>query len=61
METPMPLLGSFLNAFVIMNGFWQSPVLLVIVALGAAYLGAKAVEYIPFTRRIIERRQASRG
>ncbi|MER7207155.1 hypothetical protein [Streptosporangium sp. NPDC000239] len=57
----MPLLGSFLNAFVIMNGFWQSPVLLVIVALGAAYLGAKAVEYIPFTRRIIERRQASRG
>ncbi|MFF4990643.1 hypothetical protein ACFY19_25915 [Streptosporangium saharense] len=60
-ETPMPLLGSFLNVFVIMNGFWQSPWLLIIVALVAAYLGSKVVEYIPFTRRIIERREASRG
>ncbi|MEV4092626.1 hypothetical protein [Streptosporangium saharense] len=57
----MPLLGSFLNVFVIMNGFWQSPWLLIIVALVAAYLGSKVVEYIPFTRRIIERREASRS
>ncbi len=57
----MPLLGPVLNTFVIMNGFWGSPWLLLVFALGAAYLGAKIVEIIPFTRRIIERREASRG
>ena len=57
----MPFLGPVLNVFVIMNGFWESPWLLIIFALGAAYLGGKIVEYIPFTRRIIERREASRG
>ncbi|MFF5210787.1 hypothetical protein [Streptosporangium sp. NPDC000396] len=57
----MPLLDPVLNAFVIMNGFWESPWLLLIFAFGAAYLGAKAVERIPFTRRIIERREAGRG
>ncbi|MEV7005638.1 hypothetical protein [Streptosporangium sp. NPDC051022] len=57
----MPLLGPVLNVLVIMNGFWESPWLLVVFALGAAYMGAKIVEYIPYTRRIIERREASRG
>ncbi|MFJ2030291.1 hypothetical protein [Streptosporangium sp. NPDC087985] len=57
----MPLLDGTLNAFVIMSGFWESPWLLLIFAFGAAYLGAKAVEIIPFTRRIIERRDAERG
>ncbi|MFF0307357.1 hypothetical protein ACFYSC_08010 [Streptosporangium sp. NPDC004379] len=53
----MSLLAVVLNAFVIMSGLWQSPWLLLIVAVGAAYLGAKIVEIIPFTRRIIERRE----
>ncbi|GAA4226250.1 hypothetical protein FHR32_004034 [Streptosporangium album] len=57
----MPLMDVALNAFVIMSGFWESPWLLLIFAAGAAYLGAKAVEVIPFTRRIIERREAERG
>lgn len=61
LETPMPLLGPVLNVFAMMNGFWESPWVLLILALGAAYLGGKAVEFIPFTRRIIERREAGRG
>ncbi|MDP9846641.1 MULTISPECIES: hypothetical protein [Streptosporangium] len=57
----MPLLDTALNAFVIMNGFWASPWLLIILAVGGAYLGGRAMEWIPFTRRIIERREADRG
>jgi hypothetical protein len=57
----MPMLDTALNAFVIMNGFWASPWLLIILAVGGAYLGNRAMEWIPFTRRIIERREAERG
>lgn len=57
----MPLLDAVLNVFVIMSGFWESPWLLLVFAFGAAYLGAKVMEIIPFTRRIIERREAERG
>ncbi|GAT66540.1 hypothetical protein HS048_08635 [Planomonospora sp. ID91781] len=54
----MAVLDFLLPALVMIAGFWQSPVFLVALALGAGYLGAKAVEVIPFTRRIIERREA---
>ncbi|MBB2909569.1 hypothetical protein FHS43_000815 [Streptosporangium becharense] len=54
----MPLLDHALYALVIMHGFWAGPWMLIIIALGAAYLGGRAVEWIPFTRRIIERREA---
>ncbi|GHE34086.1 hypothetical protein GCM10017673_41260 [Streptosporangium violaceochromogenes] len=57
----MPFLGPVLTVFAMMNGFWESPWVLLILALGAAYLGGKAMEFIPFTRRIIERREAGRG
>ncbi|GAA0832766.1 MULTISPECIES: hypothetical protein [Streptosporangium] len=57
----MPLLDHALHAFVIMQGFWGSPLMMIIIALGAAYLGGRVVEWIPFTRRIIERREAERG
>ncbi|WP_193318220.1 hypothetical protein [Nonomuraea phyllanthi] len=52
------MLDTLLHAFVTMNGFATSPVVLVILALIGAYLGGKVVEIIPFTRRIIERREA---
>ncbi|MGJ6964467.1 hypothetical protein ACSDR0_21390 [Streptosporangium sp. G11] len=54
----MPLLDHALYAFVIMHGFWVSPWMMIILALGAAYLSGRAMEWIPFTRRIIERREA---
>ncbi|WP_214320774.1 hypothetical protein [Nonomuraea sediminis] len=52
------MLDLILHAFVTMNGFATHPVMLVVLALLGAFAGAKAVEKIPFTRRIIERREA---
>ncbi|MFI6506696.1 hypothetical protein ACIBCT_03755 [Streptosporangium sp. NPDC050855] len=57
----MPLLDHALYAFVIMHGLWGSPLMMIVIALGAAYLSGRAMELIPFTRRIIERREAERG
>ncbi|MEU7859517.1 hypothetical protein [Nonomuraea sp. NPDC049141] len=54
----MALLDSALYAFVTVNGFATSPVVLVVLAFIGAYLGSRVVEVIPFTRRIIERREA---
>ena len=54
----MALLDSALYAFVTMNGIATSPVVLVVLAFIGAYLGVRVVEVIPFTRRIIERREA---
>lgn len=54
----MALLDSALYAFVTMNGFATSPIVLVVLAFIGAYLGGRVVEVIPFTRRIIERREA---
>ncbi|GAA3129187.1 hypothetical protein AB0K12_01690 [Nonomuraea sp. NPDC049419] len=51
-------LDAFLQAFVALNGFSSSPIVLVVLALIGAYLGGRIVEVIPFTRRIIERREA---
>ncbi|MFD1931475.1 MULTISPECIES: hypothetical protein [Nonomuraea] len=52
------MLESILHVFVAVNGFSTSPVVLVVLAFVGAYFGAKLVEVIPFTRRIIERREA---
>ncbi|GAA3136126.1 hypothetical protein GCM10010466_28640 [Planomonospora alba] len=57
----MTMLDVLLPTMMMANGFWQSPFFLVLLALVAGYLGAKAVERIPFTRRIIERREAEQG
>ncbi|MBG0827910.1 hypothetical protein HS041_09040 [Planomonospora sp. ID67723] len=57
----MPMLDFILPVLVMIGGFWQSPITLVVLALGSAYMGVKAVEIIPFTRRIIEQREAERG
>ncbi|MET8861372.1 hypothetical protein ABZW11_00305 [Nonomuraea sp. NPDC004580] len=51
-------LDAFLQAFVALNGFSSSPIVLVVLALIGAYLGGRIVEVVPFTRRIIERREA---
>jgi uncharacterized membrane protein YfcA len=52
------LLDPILQAFVTVNGFATSPFILVVLAFIGAYLGSRVVEIIPFTRRIIERREA---
>jgi xanthosine utilization system XapX-like protein len=57
----MAPLDSVLYAFVTMNGIATSPVVLVVLAFLGAYLGARVVEVIPFTRRIIERRAAAQA
>ncbi|MFE3447560.1 hypothetical protein ACFXJ8_01385 [Nonomuraea sp. NPDC059194] len=54
----MPMLDMILQVFVAMNGFSTSPVVLLVLAFVGAYLGTKIVEVIPYTRRIIERREA---
>ncbi|GAA3718540.1 hypothetical protein GCM10022224_100320 [Nonomuraea antimicrobica] len=51
-------LDAILQAFVTMNGFAGNPFVLLVLALVGAYLGSRVVELIPYTRRIIERRQA---
>ncbi|MFC4057886.1 hypothetical protein ACFOWE_06250 [Planomonospora corallina] len=57
----MTMLDVLLPVLTMANGFWQSPFFLVLLALAAGLMGAKAVERIPFTRRIIERREAENG
>ncbi|TMR29565.1 hypothetical protein ETD85_32085 [Nonomuraea zeae] len=52
------MLDAVLQVFVTMNGFATSPFVLLVLAFIGAYLGSRAVEVIPFTRRIIERREA---
>ncbi|WP_113705000.1 hypothetical protein [Nonomuraea lactucae] len=54
----MALLDSILYVFVTVHGFATSPFVLVALAFAGAYLGVRAVELIPYTRRIIERREA---
>lgn len=54
----MALLDTILRALVTLNGFMTSPFVLLALAFVGAYLGARVVEVIPFTRRIIERREA---
>ncbi|MFG2077333.1 hypothetical protein SAMN05421874_1066 [Nonomuraea maritima] len=51
-------LDAILQAFVTMNSLATSPFVLLVVAFIGSYLGIRAVEVIPFTRRIIERRDA---
>ncbi|MEV4891212.1 hypothetical protein ACIBHY_39270 [Nonomuraea sp. NPDC050547] len=52
------MLDVILRAYVATMDFATSPFVLVGLAFLGAYLGVKAVERIPFTRRIIERREA---
>ncbi|WP_166427301.1 hypothetical protein [Nonomuraea mesophila] len=52
------MLDAILQAFVTMNGLATSPFVLLVLAFIGAYLGTRVVEVIPFTRRIIERREA---
>ncbi|MEV3983767.1 hypothetical protein [Nonomuraea sp. NPDC049758] len=52
------MLDVTLHAFVTMNGFSTSPFVLLVLAFIGAYLGSRVVELIPYTRRIIERREA---
>jgi uncharacterized membrane protein YfcA len=54
----MATLDSVLQVFVTMNGIATSPFVLIVLAFIGAYLGSRVVEVIPFTRRIIERREA---
>jgi hypothetical protein len=55
----MALIDPVLHTLVIMNGYTNSPYAMILVAFLAAYLGGLAMERIPFTRRIIERREAA--
>jgi uncharacterized membrane protein YfcA len=52
------VLDVILHAFVTMNGFATSPFVLLVLAFIGAYLGSRVVELIPYTRRIIDRREA---
>ncbi|HLU74037.1 MAG TPA: hypothetical protein VKZ82_17760 [Nonomuraea sp.] len=54
----MPLFDASLHAFLAVNGFATSPFVLILLAFIGAYLGSRVVELIPYTRRIIERREA---
>jgi uncharacterized membrane protein YfcA len=54
----MAMLDLVLQVFVTVNGFATSPFVLLVLAFIGAYLGSRVVEVIPFTRRIIERREA---
>ncbi|MEO3793883.1 hypothetical protein ABGB14_27025 [Nonomuraea sp. B10E15] len=47
-----------LQALVTVNGLATSPFVLLVLAFIGAYLGSRVMEIIPFTRRIIERREA---
>ncbi|MBP2704774.1 hypothetical protein JOL79_13220 [Microbispora sp. RL4-1S] len=55
----MPLLDLVVNSYALMHGLWASPVALLPIAGLAAYFGWRVVEFIPFTRRIIERREGA--
>ncbi|WP_433499710.1 hypothetical protein ACQP1K_05145 [Sphaerimonospora sp. CA-214678] len=52
----MPLLDVVANSLILMNELGSSPIVLIFVAIAAGYFGWRVVEFIPFTRRIIERR-----
>lgn len=55
----MPLLDALANSLILMNQLGNNPVVLLIVAIVAGYFGWRIVEFIPFTRRIIERREGA--
>jgi hypothetical protein len=40
------------------DGFWTGPIPVVALAGISSYAGWVSVEYIPFTRRMLERREA---
>ncbi|MEO3831072.1 hypothetical protein [Nonomuraea sp. B10E8] len=52
------MLDAMLQALVTVNGLATSPFVLLMLAFIGAYLGSRVMEIIPFTRRIIERREA---
>ncbi|WP_181019853.1 hypothetical protein [Nonomuraea typhae] len=52
------MLDLILRAYTTLMDISTSPVVLVALGLAGAYLGAKIVEVVPFTRRIIDRREA---
>ncbi|MCK2221405.1 hypothetical protein MF672_047520 [Actinomadura sp. ATCC 31491] len=52
------MLDTMLQAFITLNGMATSPFVLLVLAFIGAYLGMRVVEVVPFTRRIIERREA---
>jgi hypothetical protein len=52
------MLDSVLHTFVTMNSLSSNPAVLIVMAFAGAYFGSRIVEVIPFTRRIIERREA---
>ncbi|MEO3886092.1 hypothetical protein [Nonomuraea sp. B5E05] len=52
------MLDAMLQALVTVNGLATSPFVLLVLAFIGAYLGSRVMEIIPFTRRIIERREA---
>ncbi|ETK33263.1 hypothetical protein [Microbispora sp. ATCC PTA-5024] len=54
----MPLLDMFVNSYALLDELRSSPILLLPVAVLSAYFGWRVVEFIPFTRRIIERRES---
>ncbi|MFG1941825.1 hypothetical protein [Nonomuraea sp. NPDC048826] len=54
----MTLFDASLHAFLAVNGFGTSPFVLILLAFIGAYLGGRVMELIPYTRRIIERREA---
>ncbi|MDF5751325.1 hypothetical protein [Spongiactinospora sp. TRM90649] len=55
----MALIDPVLHTFVVLNGFSTTPYGVILLGFFAAYLAGLAVERIPFTRRIIERREAA--
>lgn len=52
----MSMINPFLSAMFGAD-FSTSPILLVVLAVISAYVGWVSVEYIPFTRRVLERRE----
>ncbi|MCG5220715.1 hypothetical protein [Streptosporangium sp. KLBMP 9127] len=55
----MAMIDPVLQTLLIMHGYTNSPYGLIMLAFLAAYLGGLVMERIPFTRRIIERREAA--
>jgi hypothetical protein len=55
----MTLIDPILHSFVMVSGFAGNPFVVLLMAAFGAYLGKLAVENIPYTRRIIERREAA--
>lgn len=55
----MPLIDALANSLILMNQLGSNPIVLLLVAIVAGYFGWRVVEFIPFTRRIIERREST--